>query len=320
MKQSGYVDHISTLVPLKDDKTYELSLVPDAKVHGRAASAILVKSKGQPDVRLYFDRDTGLLQKTEYRCPDMRKKEVLREEYLSDYRDVNPAAADEQTLQAAQVPADGPALLDFLRRRTLDEARRDKIEMLIKKLGDNSFEVRQRAKEAIVGEGAVTLPLLTKYLRDPDPEIAGRAKECLQQIAKPSPDVSLAAAVVRLVAQRRPAGATKALLAYLPNAPDDVVAAEVRTALAAIAYQDGKPDPVLTQALEDKETGRRAAAAVALGRDESDREARTERVFLRGLKRAMKGVEYRDGKKSMEWELTDVQYFKRLGNAVFAKP
>ncbi len=68
MQQSDYVDYLASLIPLLDDKALELSAVPDAKVHGHSSAAILVKSKGQPDVRLYFDRDTGLLIKTEYRC------------------------------------------------------------------------------------------------------------------------------------------------------------------------------------------------------------------------------------------------------------
>jgi hypothetical protein len=320
MQQSGYVDYISTLVPLLDGKTFDISILSDANVQGRPAAGILIKSKGQPDVRLYFDHDTGLLIKTEYRSADARKKEVQREEYFSDYREVNPATADEELLKKAKIATDGPELLAYLRKRTLNDERRDKIDALIRQLGANAFDVRERAKQGIVAEGTIALPFLNKALRDPDPEIAGRAKECLNQIGKAPPDVDLAAAVVRLIAQRRPDGAVKSLLTYLPNAPGQTVVQEVQAALAAVAFQDGKADPALVQALEDKDPQRRTAAAAALGRDDSDREGRTERAFIRGLKHAMRGVEYRDGKKSMEWELTEVQYFKRLGNNNFAKP
>src|SRR5205807_6042211 len=139
--------YLTGLVPLLDDKALELSVLADAKVRGRPAAGILVKSKGQPEVRLFFDRDTGLLQKAEYRCADAAKNEVLRESYFSDYRDVNPSAADEQRVAAAKIATDGPALVEFLRKRTLDDDRRKKIEGLIRKLGDSSFDARESAKE-----------------------------------------------------------------------------------------------------------------------------------------------------------------------------
>jgi hypothetical protein len=344
VKQSDYVNHLTGLVPLLDDKTLELSVLPDAKVRGRPAAGILVKSKGQPDVRLFFNRDTGLLEKTEFRGADSsKKKQVLHEEYFSDYRDVNPSAADEQRLGAAKISTDGPALLEFLRKRTLDDDRLKKIEGLIRKLGDSSFDARESAKEALVAEGHIATPLLTRALENADPEISDRAKECLQKIGKSRPDTTLVAAVVRLVAQRRPEGSAKVLLAYLPSAPDEEVAQEARTALIAVAFHDGKPDPALVQARQDKDPARRAAAIAILDR-ESPAAARgegrnattpspireegggegkkmlTERAFVRGVKHAMKGVEYRDGEKFMAWEITEVQLFKRLDDSVFAKP
>jgi hypothetical protein len=344
MKQSDYVDYLAGLVPLLDDKLLELSVLPDAKVQGRPAAGILVKAKGQPEVRLLFDRDTGLLKKAEYRGADAtKKKEVFREQYFSDYRDVSPSAADQQRLEAAKVSTDGPALVEFLRKRTLDDDRRKKIDGLIKKLGDSSFDNRESAKEALVAEGHVATPLLTRNLENTDPEISDRAKECLQRIGKSRPDTTLVAAVVRLIAQRRPEDSVKVLLAYLPSAPDEEVAHEVRTALIAVAFHDGKPDPALVQARQDKDPARRAAAIAILDRESSAPEKRegrgatspsplqgegggegknmsTERAFVRGLKHAMKVVEYRDGKKILEFEFTEVQLFKRLDDSLFAKP
>jgi hypothetical protein len=325
-KQSDYVDYLTGLLPLLEDKALELAVLPDAKVQGRPSAGILVKSKGQPAVRLFFDRDTGLLEKVEYRGIDSsKKKEVLREQYFSDYRDVSPSAADEQRLGAAKISTDGPALLEFLRKRTLADDRLVKIEDLIRKLGDSSFDSRESAKEALVAEGHIATPLLTKALESTDPEVSGRAKECLERIGKSRPDTALVTGVVRLIAQRRPEGSVMVLLAYLPSAPDEEVAQEVRTALIAVGYQDGKPDPVLVQARRDKDSARRAAAIAILDRKASSprsegKKMLTERAYVRGLKHAMKGVDYRDGKKNMDWELTEVQFFRRLDDSVFAKP
>ena len=54
------------------------------------------------------------------------------------------------------------------------------------------------------------------------------------------------------------------LLAYLPSAEDETVTAEVQLALAALASRDGKPEPAMLRALEDKVEIRRSAAAMAL--------------------------------------------------------
>jgi hypothetical protein len=58
-----------------------------------------------------------------------------------------------------------------------------------------------------------------------------------------------------------------------------------------------------------------------LGRDgKTGKDRPGRRLFLRGVKQAMKGIHYQDGEKLMEWELTDVKYFNRFDEQVFAKP
>jgi len=68
----------------------------------------------------------------------------------------------------------------------------------------------------------------------------------------------------RLVALRQPPGAAEALLAFLPSAEDEAIVGEVQATLAAVAMHDGKPEPALVQALDDKQPLRRAVAAAAL--------------------------------------------------------
>src|SRR5258708_37891295 len=67
----------------------------------------------------------------------------------------------------------------------------------------------------------------------------------------------------RLLELRRPAGATEALLAYLPFTDDEAMKWEVAKALQKIARSD-KLDPVLTKTLADTSPIRRAAAAQVL--------------------------------------------------------
>jgi HEAT repeat protein len=161
--------------------------------------------------------------------------------------------------------ADGPALIDELKKRTPSDADREKVLALIAKLGDKTATVRDKAMADLVALGAEAVPFLrqTQGNADRDPKLAEAAQKCLSQI---DPDAAppLPAVAARLLAMRRPAGGAAAVLAYLPSAEDDQMAGELRTALAALAVKDGKADPALVKGLEDKSPARRAAAAEAL--------------------------------------------------------
>src|SRR5438034_400339 len=157
---------------------------------------------------------------------------------------------------------DDSKLLDFFRSRTLPDAERDKILALIKQLGDDDFDVRERAVSKLLALAAQAEPLLEQAARkDADPEVRSRAQRCLGNLKK---DPS-GAATARLVALRRPPGAAAVLLDYLPFA-DDSMTDEVQNALSAFACQGGKADDALVGALDDKVALRRSAAAMALCR------------------------------------------------------
>jgi hypothetical protein len=174
-------------------------------------------------------------------------------------------AADEQTLRTAKLGVDGPALLVFFRQRTLANADREKILALIRQLGDDDFSVRERAFADLVATGNPAVPLLRQASSDPDAEVVRRSERCLQRI-EGSVGVSVSSAAARLVAVRKPAGAAEVLLAYLPFADDESVVDEVRLALTAVAVRDGKPEPALLKALDDRNALKRATAAEALCR------------------------------------------------------
>jgi hypothetical protein len=174
-------------------------------------------------------------------------------------------AADEHTLRTAHLAADGPALLEFFRQRTLANADRDKILSLIRRLGDDDFAVREKAGAELVVLGNPAVPLLRQAVNDPDAEVVHRAERCLERI-EGTVGVSVSSAVARLVALRKPAGAAEVLLAYLPFADDENVLDEVRHTLAAVAVRDGKPDAALVKALADPSALKRGTAAEALCR------------------------------------------------------
>src|SRR5262249_10830311 len=71
-------------------------------------------------------------------------------------------------------------------------------------------------------------------------------------------------AAARLLGLRRPSGSAGVLLAYLPCAEEDSMANEVREALVLVAIQEGKIDPALIRALDDKLPIRRQTAAESI--------------------------------------------------------
>ena len=159
---------------------------------------------------------------------------------------------------------EGAKLIDELKKRTMTEESRDKISKLIEKLGDDSFDVRQKAEKELKALGSLVIPLLKAATLNPDLEVRQRAQTCLAEIEKDK-SVPLSPVVTKLIALRKPEGAVEALLDYIPNAADDAILGEAQNALNAIAYKNGKAHPALVKALGDtKIAARRAAAGEAL--------------------------------------------------------
>jgi HEAT repeat protein len=175
------------------------------------------------------------------------------------------AARDEALLKEAKIATDGPGLLDFFRKRTINASDEEKIKTAIRELGDDSFEVREEASAQLVAIGTRALPLLREAAKDADVEVSRRAKDCLRRIEQGG-TAQVVAAAARTLTRTKPAEAAEVLLAYLPSAEDETVAEEVRESLTVLAVRDGKAEPALVAALADKAPIKRAAAGVALCR------------------------------------------------------
>jgi HEAT repeat protein len=165
---------------------------------------------------------------------------------------------------------EGPALLDELKKRTKPDVDPDKVQDLVRKLDDTSFDVRQHAQEALIHLGVPILPLLRQVYRDPpDLEVRQRVRSCIEAIEAENEKareeyLPRLLAVARVVALRKTPGAAEAILAYLPSQDEDGLREELQTALAAVALTGGEAQPALLKALADKSGTRRIAAARAL--------------------------------------------------------
>jgi hypothetical protein len=158
---------------------------------------------------------------------------------------------------------DGTAALAEMRKRTLTDADRERGMKLLEQLGDDDFQVREKATNEFKSRGSAMIPVLRTAVKHEDLEIRRRVRECLETIEQDK-NTPLPLTAPRVVAVRKPAGAAETMLAYLPFIEDETTFDEVQAALNALAAADGKPDPVLVRGLTDKVALRRASAAVAL--------------------------------------------------------
>src|SRR5690242_10060072 len=104
-------------------------------------------------------------------------------------------AGDERLLRQAGVPTDGAGLVGFFRQRTADVSDAEHIKALVRQLGDDKFKTRQKASRQLVTLGPRARPFLQAAVKDPDPEIARRAQECLQRIGEGMTSATVSAAV-----------------------------------------------------------------------------------------------------------------------------
>jgi HEAT repeat protein len=177
---------------------------------------------------------------------------------------VAPARADslddELVLRGVGLKTDGASLLDFFRKRIGPPPATEQLAVLSRQLGDKSPAVREKACGELTALGSVAIPVLREVSRDPDDrEAAANARRCLQGVSGAT-GVRVTLAATRLLVLRRPAGSAEVLLGYLPQAEDESVIEEVKVALGAVAFREGKPDPAVLKALDDSLPLRRSTA------------------------------------------------------------
>jgi hypothetical protein len=192
---------------------------------------------------------------------------------------VPDTADDEKLLTDAGVKTDGPALVEFFRARVPADVTPEKLAEMVKQLGDDDFEVREKASAALRGLGVRALPALRRAAAGSDAEVRRRAEDCIAATVSGTTAARTGAAA-RVLAARKPTGGAAALVRYLPFAEDEMAAEEIVGALVAIGAPDGKVDPAVSDALTDREPVRRAAAALLLGRHGSAEQKATVRKML----------------------------------------
>lgn len=89
LKEAAHLARVSRFVGLKD-KTYELSVLPEIKLEGKPAVGIKVSAKGLRDIQLYFDKDSGLLVKSDRKALDIKSDQLVMEEsHFAVFKDID---------------------------------------------------------------------------------------------------------------------------------------------------------------------------------------------------------------------------------------
>jgi hypothetical protein len=89
MHETMHLERAVRLAPLLTDKAFELTALEETKVNNQPVTGVKVAMKGHKDLRLYFDKETNLLVKTEHMHDDGKEgKEVKQEEYYGAFKDL----------------------------------------------------------------------------------------------------------------------------------------------------------------------------------------------------------------------------------------
>lgn len=89
MQEMMNMDRVVRLVPLLQGNAYRLTDLGESKAQGGPVVGVRVTAKGHRDIRLYFDKASGLLVKTEHTVSNENRQDVPQEETYSDFKDLN---------------------------------------------------------------------------------------------------------------------------------------------------------------------------------------------------------------------------------------
>ena len=86
-KDARHMMKVARLVALATEKGYDLASAGEAKVGDKTTVGVRVSAKGEKDINLYFDKETGLLAKLEFRTTDSTTgNEITEERIVTEYQ------------------------------------------------------------------------------------------------------------------------------------------------------------------------------------------------------------------------------------------
>ena len=88
VRETMQLNQAIRLAPLLTDKAYTLEPLGEVKIEDQMCLGVKATAKGRREVRLFFNKESGLLVKSEHAMDDGAGKEVVQEEFYSDFEDI----------------------------------------------------------------------------------------------------------------------------------------------------------------------------------------------------------------------------------------
>jgi HEAT repeat protein len=174
-----------------------------------------------------------------------------------------PGPADEQCVRDAGIGQTDAELVAFLRRQW-GEKDVKQVPRLIKQLDSDVFAEREQATEELVLMGPAALAQLQRATREGGPEVAGRAKRCIEAIEK---NEFTALSAVRVLAGHKAVAPLQALLSSKSPAGQMLVARAL--GFLGTAAKPSVPALIETLADMDREGHKEVCEALQKILDES---------------------------------------------------
>ncbi len=82
------LERAKRMLPLLEDKGYQLAVLEEIKVNERPAVGVRITGRGRKEMRLYFDKEYGLLVRAENRIDDGKGKEIRQHFFFGDFKEI----------------------------------------------------------------------------------------------------------------------------------------------------------------------------------------------------------------------------------------
>jgi hypothetical protein len=82
------LERAKRLLPLLEDKSYQLAVIEDITVNDRPAAGVRISGRGRKEMRLYFDKEYGLMVRAENRIDDGKDKEIRQHFFFGDFKEI----------------------------------------------------------------------------------------------------------------------------------------------------------------------------------------------------------------------------------------
>jgi hypothetical protein len=83
------LERAKRLLPLLEDKSYQLAVAEDVEVNDRPAAGVRITGRGRKEMRLYFDKEYGLLVRAENRLDAGKGKPEIRQHFFfGDFKEI----------------------------------------------------------------------------------------------------------------------------------------------------------------------------------------------------------------------------------------